>query len=464
VVSVCPNDDCGTPVACPINHVKCGDGLTCVLDIKFCGLRSADCDVGFVQCKTGQCAKTKNDCPTMKLCGAGLLLCPDGACVSDVDGCDDVVSCFDKLPFTCPDGSCRALLVDCPASFACATGEKKCDDNKCRAAGMACPTTATPKCAVSGYVRCPDGTCHNNPILCSTGTTCLKGEKLCSNGQCKKGSEQCPPTKSCLQDKSVLCPDGSCTSTTAQCPTDVTCSIFSPIKCSNGACVELLASCPDSKACPISSPHRCFDGTCANQLADCPTKKSCPMHTPVRCFDGSCAPGASMCAVSKQLVCKVGTVRCPGGECAGSFSECPTHVICNSDNVRCHDGSCRQDCTSLQVQRCEPFQVTCPHGNAGITCVDNIEECPRSTVCPTHMPVKCADATCAYSYEECPKVFTIPLLLSPVSPASLLSPLLSSSFIYSSSALPELPYSNKLHSQGGGCLCLRGLSGRRLGH
>ena len=205
-------------------------------------------------------------------------MCEDGACVAEVTTCwlskhaltAPQQSCVeDETNFLCLNdrSKCTQNLQDCPSSSSCTSSHMvksvdrtvclKSRENIAEEESYVEQNTLTPnQCYLSNQYRCPDsGLCSSFP--------CLEWS------QCKESSE-------------VKCWDGTCVSDTVLCRNNATgCPVYSPFRCNfTGNCVANLTECER-------------DATIRPRLtALCQQKFNLTVSCP---FDGSCAASASEC-------------------------------------------------------------------------------------------------------------------------------------------------------------------------
>jgi len=398
--------DCPAPVVCTPGFVACSDGHSCAREYSQCPsyISPAQCPPGTFRCPSGSCTPRIEDCPTPMSCPTGQVVClADGSCAESADKCPDQYQCYAPTPFRCADGSCRKAADGCPAKVTCPSGWVRCENGQCAASTSDCLNPIP--CDLS-MVRCGNGACVRNKLFCPSEATCptsgnVTEPVLCPDGSCAKSSAYCVNPRVC-QRGTVVCPDGACATSKDQCRTTITCPPATPTLCADGVtCVADASTCTAPIRCPNLTPMRCPDGSCRGSLDDCPSGSACPAELSVRCADGSCVLSSQQC-VEVPPCSGDKPIRCPGGECVASRALCPTHVTCPFNSTMCFDGSCRKDCSEAKSYPCASGQVKCPSASAGVLCVNTIDQCPSSFICPPSAPVRCLDTSCAASIRLCP--------------------------------------------------------------
>jgi len=405
--------DCPSLRVCPPGYYACPDSLSCARDGDNCLALAAPACVSPTpyKCTSGLCVSDAANCPTAPTCPSSEpYLCSDGSCSSSINLCPSEFLCYEPTPVRCQTGACRARLEDCPSQVSCGVGQVLCASGACADILEACPA---PVACSDTQVRCPDGSCNYNLLLCASPPSCpLDTPVLCPNLHCVASAEQCQGADVCSTNSSSLidprvyrCPNGQCAKAPEFCSPGVTCPVEFPVFCNN-ECVSSVTACSSlaRPACGGSLPVRCSDGSCRRTTTDCPTQFTCPEGYPVRCAEARCAAASDMCASADLLACQDDFIRCPNGDCARSFAECPTVITCAPTEFRCVDGTCRDDCTSVpedSLVHCRDGLVTCPK-SSGLVCAVSLEECAQSLTCPPTKPVRCYDASCAYTLSECP--------------------------------------------------------------
>jgi fibro-slime domain-containing protein len=402
--------DCPSPRQCPSSLQLCPDGMSCAASIADCFApingRAVCSGTLKYRCADGACAASLEGCTTQLTCKSSSdIVCPDGSCQSSKEQCASVYKCYGSTPFRCSDGSCRASGESCPSSVVCPFGHVRCETGECALTNSACPTPVPniQTCSLD-TVRCPTGECRPNLRLCGSPVSCPSNQPiLCETGECATSQQSCRSPVSCPLHRPTLCAStSSCVSLIQSCPTPASCDDATPVRCADGSCVAASSECLHSVQCPAFAPVRCADGSCTAWQGNCATFHPCASNTPVRCADGKCAVAREDCVAASNLACKVGSIRCPSGSCALSYSLCPTALTCSAGYVRCNDGSCRSSCPSETVITEVCPAVQCPRSFTGVSCASSLAECPLSTPCPADRPVKCIDATCRASQDQCP--------------------------------------------------------------
>ena len=409
--------DCRSQRACPYPLIMCDDMRTCVSNVATCPA-VRQCAPGTYLCPGNVCVSSQFDCPTAVSCltshngtsAPNQVVCSDGSCQPDPSFCPNQYSCYNGM-VRCWDGSCRFSQSDCPSEVTCYPGQIRCEDGSCKSDLSFCNT---PLYCPLGTVRCPEGDCVPNIMLCGTRTSCLSGMIKCPDGSCNLHSWQCSAAPNCIGgNSSFTCPGGSCASSYANCPTIPTCPPATPVRCASGDCAVSLVACLSSsnsgmsQRCPPYAPIHCEDNSCVGSLAMCPTLTTCPANAPVRCPDRRCVAAVSMCVSAAAIACPQNRVRCPSGECAVSFSACPTPIVCSNGETRCQDGTCRYSCSGsanhngVILTDCFNGQVWCPQAAQGTFCANSFAQCPPQLTCPPEKPIRCMDHQCQSSLSDC---------------------------------------------------------------
>eukprot|EP00457_Paulinella_chromatophora_P000006 gb/GEZN01000006.1/.p1 GENE.gb/GEZN01000006.1/~~gb/GEZN01000006.1/.p1 ORF type:complete len:5009 (-),score=356.70 gb/GEZN01000006.1/:1439-15883(-) len=405
-------DNCPSVRQCPPGFVVCSDGVTCARAAgpgPTCP-KSLECPAGLIPCWDGHCRSAVEDCPTTPTCNPpASVLCSDGSCRASRDLCPDQYNCWNPegsaLWFTCPDGSCRSSREGCPSKVTCPIGQLLCESGACVTALVDCPAILA--CELN-QTRCPDGSCRNNLLFCPPEVTCRpEVPVMCPDGQCVNSVTNCATPPVCPDYR---CGDGYCVKNPAFCPTPKTCPREKPVLCQDGGCVIQSSDCDVQQPCPPEAPTRCPDNACRTNILLCPTAIVCPQTTPVKCSDSQCVVAIEACGEAPACT----NTRCPGGECALARDLCPTHLTCPYDTapVRCSDGTCRVSlaaCPTSTVTTCDGGFISCPQASIGVpVCATRLENCPTNMICPPDRQVRCMDASCAPSTADCPPIPTYP--------------------------------------------------------
>ncbi|GAB5372013.1 hypothetical protein AAMO2058_001629400 [Amorphochlora amoebiformis] len=409
------------PISCARSYARCPN------------ITRGICATGLKKCIDGSCVASIEDCPTPVTCPIqGQVRCYGGACRNSSSECPQLYEC-DEISLTstvrCQDGSsCRAESSECPSSTTCPSTFVRCVDGSCAASVSAC----SDKTAVStsdvgssvdtstgsglnytnyAYDSCPsfkvlcsDGSCAANIAFCPVHSTCPPSKPVrCSDGTCQEVISGCGEPQFCPKDE-LLCPDGTCITSSQTCPTSITCTSDFPIRCPDRSCAARETDCQSLPACDLGETQ-CPDGTCRGSLSQCSSQSTCPDKYPIKCPDGSCRASIDICISPSRLLCRNNDVKCPDGSCAPSFLLCPTIITCPSTYSRCLDGTCRLTCDELSSDNdpniCQTNQLQCPQSGIGISCREELYDCPTGIVCPISAPVRCMDGRCKESIDQC---------------------------------------------------------------
>jgi len=392
--------ECPSVRVCPPGLVICDDGISCANSTSFCptfATIDAGCPSGEFACNNGRCVSNWYDCPSYTSCGAGKVVCGDGSCQTDSTLCPSLFKCFGLRNVRCADGSCAKRTEDCPSLVTCAPGLVLCENNKCAVSLSECSAAQT--CPLSSR-RCPDGSCVGDYTLCSTPVTCSPSSPvLCDDGSCHDSGFDCnqvnPELINCDRTFGTplkTCPGGFCADTFAQCPTLTSCPETRPVKCPDGSCQSNSSACNahPRDACPSDFPVVCPDGSCRSSLIQCPSWYKCPTDAPVKCDDGSCVAATTDCSLIDNLMdCPSGYVRCPTIGCSPDFRLCPSVHACPLDSSG-----------SSLLQRC--VDGTCRSSCLGVTynkCPDGLVTCPSPAA---------GYPSCAPRLSDCPTSYRCP--------------------------------------------------------
>eukprot|EP00457_Paulinella_chromatophora_P000013 gb/GEZN01000013.1/.p1 GENE.gb/GEZN01000013.1/~~gb/GEZN01000013.1/.p1 ORF type:complete len:4868 (+),score=291.58 gb/GEZN01000013.1/:91-14694(+) len=404
--------ECPSVRQCPPGFVVCNDGVTCAR-IQGPGPVCPPlltCLQGQIPCWDGHCRSAAEDCPTPVTCADPThVVCSDGSCSPSRAQCPDRYNCFltgAQLGFACPDGSCRSSRDGCPSKVTCPAGQLLCESGACVAELVHCPRTVA---CLLNQTRCPDGSCHHNLLFCPAEVTCKPDVPVrCPDGQCVTSVSNCATPPVCPKFR---CSDGYCVEEYINCPTPKACPIAKPVLCQDGGCVVEATMCSFQQPCPPEAPTRCPDNACRTNILLCPTHIVCPAEKPVKCSDNQCSVALEACGPAPECT----DTRCPGGECAMARDLCPTHVTCPyyAAPVRCLDGTCRTslaECPTYSIEPCHVGYITCPRAGTGIpVCATRLENCPTNMVCPIDRQVRCMDSSCAPSTDDCPSIPVYPV-------------------------------------------------------
>jgi hypothetical protein len=252
--------------SCPVNQpVRCPNSLEC-------RATSADCErfrcpLGKpVFCiDTGLCVATSDTCD--------VPTCPDpskpfrcawGDCVASYDSCRSLSTCDnDRLPYLCPDGSCRIDAADCPFVTACpVTLPFRCPDGQCASSSNACisrrggPTAAALPSRPSSRGASPESASSGSESSASTDHHQLAVRQASSSAGCPEGTTRCA--------------SGECLPTAQQCVSFLGCASPTPHQCPTGLCATSALGC--SLGCG-DGEFRCRDNTCRRVASDCPSHR-----------------------------------------------------------------------------------------------------------------------------------------------------------------------------------------------
>ena len=422
--------------------VRCPD-LFCYSSRKNCSMFMG-CPGSRVLCDDGSCAKTGNDCPSLK-CPIHLpYKCSDGFCVSNLKFCDNnATGCPYNKPLKCADGTCITNLNQCANNntVVCPIGEVNCSDGSCAKSIERCPnalgcSTETPfmcgngLCINPNKTSCPVLNCPaNTPIKCLNGlcaqtiTACssfipledyaqcaadINGNNVpCADGRCVASADLCKPLLPC-DSNSVRCKDNTCRPIQALCPlTTSACPVNKAYRCESGACAQTSLGCPTIMGCPANFPWKCEKtGTCVKENTDCEDtyKKTillggkCKINVPYLCSDGNCYLNSSSCPKKNDCPDVNASNKCIDGSCVANKSHCPKTSACKG--FLCPDFKCVQDSSQCITKNGCP--VSKPFKCADGRCVstpfslygNTSENCVPIVVCPKYRPYLCGDGEC----------------------------------------------------------------------
>ena len=363
-------EECPTRITCPKpGMIICSD-KTCVNSELECRI-PANCErIGLILCSDQSCKKRLEDCPKSIVCPENYALCEDGSCkISCVDSKQQqqtsrILVKMDRLLI---QNKTKLLGPETKFGIQCPGGEKAHDF-------YSCSTTET--CPLNS-VQCPDFSCAASLSECVV-RICKPGEFHCKDGKCVKSKSHC----------STLC----------SCPDEL------PVKCSDKSCVEKNEDCSPIIPCPLNQPYKCTGGECRAKSEECPTLISCPAELPIKCCDGSCKTARYHCLdVAQQRKCIGNQAICPDGSCALSKQLCSTTQSCLPNQVRCWDNSCENSLD--KCQKIDYDQQVCPSNTPlkcpGGTCSSSLSNCPTQIICPITSPIKCDDGNCRESISQC---------------------------------------------------------------
>jgi len=201
----CP-DDCNAPGECDPGYVTdCADDDCC--PESWIGDGFADCEDQLYGCDLTCYDSDGGDCgPTESCEDQGLLTCPDGTCMANLDDCPEPGECDTGFIADCSgDGDC------CPESWI-GDGFEDCED-QAFGCDLTCYDSDGGDCgpaACPDQVECWDGTCVDDPAdcsdlvctmgeitdcagltVCNEATTYINYDCLFDNGQCQDVSGDC---------------------------------------------------------------------------------------------------------------------------------------------------------------------------------------------------------------------------------------------------------------------------------
>ena len=328
--------------------------------------------------------------------GAGDTSNPElsnGCTVSEKPGC---VGCTcigqvcNELPGCCSESWSQDCADMCAEVGGCG-GEKICGDGVCSTGTencKSCPTDCGQCPATCGDTVCDEGEDCDN---CSG--DCGECEPFCGDFQCN-GEDTC---KTCWEDCGNCppeCGDGECngSETCTSCSED--CGACAP-KCGDSQCngTETCTSCEkDCGKCPATCGDSKCDApgeTCTNCEKDC---GKCP----ATCGDSKCdAPGETCTNCEKD--CGKCPPKCGDAHCDAPTETCTTcKADCGECAPTCGDGTCNgtETCTT-----CSKDCGACPAGKCtgkcGAAATDGTCYCDSQCVTSGDC---CADAcsTCGY--------------------------------------------------------------------
>ncbi len=389
-------DHCSPTLSCPAGHrslgestdcrrccqKKCGDG-DCAPNIEDCGNCPEDCPCpGGTSCVDHQCVDQQQTCSNM----GGNHCSQSGSCPAGFKNLGSSSDCSPCCKQKCGDGMCAPSKEDCAsceADCACPAGEvcvgHRCEDEEL---GKDCErvcTESTPctepcqewdpigqeydftNCGNFGVCDYPTQTCGEmGGDHCGTEATCPRGhaslgktldcnpccEKLCGNGECDQGEEDC-----------TTCPED------CVCPANQVCLAHVCEEVGQGK--ECLTVCTPTQRC--DEPCQEWDPqreeyvftNCENFGVCAFPTKTCGDLGGDHCSDtASCPPGHA--SLGKTLDCNPCCEKlCGNGECdqgeedCGTCPEecgCPAGQVCLANN--CEETGQGKDCLSV----CTPTQ------------------------------------------------------------------------------------------------------------
>lgn len=262
-------------------------------------------------------------------------------------------------------------------------------------------------------IRCPlTNICAESYFLCPQTMSCNSGLTKCNEYTCSIFEEDSCEEKKC---KNVTCWNNICVDKQDECPSYTHCKNSSDIRCADNSCVQNITDCPDYRECPYFIPYRCPNGDCRKRKEDCPQNITCPNEAPYLCNDGSCKVKKLDCGypVSMTSCIDKSMTRCSDGSCTPAKFLCPTLKTCPINMILCFNGLCAntlEECFSQQKKKSgtsclESNKVLCPNSQR---CVNHIDDCPTSVICPLNKSVKCWDGSCRESISKCPEYTACP--------------------------------------------------------
>ena len=123
-------ENCPSQRVCPLGNILCPD-LTCKPSFEDCN-KYTDCKPNQIKCPDLTCVEDQEYCPTTITCGPSQFVCPDGICVDNDTMCLPLQECQDPNPILCPTNSCANEVSNCPKSLTCGTGKSLCPDINCK--------------------------------------------------------------------------------------------------------------------------------------------------------------------------------------------------------------------------------------------------------------------------------------------------------------------------------------------
>ena len=222
-------------------------------------------------------------------------------------------------------------------------------------------------CVPQSYPACVDGQVVTQKACCPVGVVCNYGQigvKLCRDGSCVTGIEDCPDP-ACIPQTYRTCEDGKVVTHQACCPIGVACNYgqLGLKLCPDGTCVTRFEECAPEHECIPQSYRVCEDGVVVTKQACCPVGVACNYgQIGVKiCADGYCVSGLEECPPGPGDECQPQSYRaCENGVVVTKQACCPPGVVCNFGQVGvklCPDGSCvsgNQRCLNLTLQSVAP--------------------------------------------------------------------------------------------------------------
>ena len=389
---------CPTQVICPNNFpIKCEDGN--------CRASKDDC-LPYTYCPDGS-MKSDGTCAdksgTTVTCSAKEpYKCFDGTCRNHPFNCPDYRECPSVTPIRCSSGECVSARVDCPVLKVCASGEVLCPDLSCQESVDKCHRQEG---CPSGRVLCEDGSCLSSETFCRNPGCPAHLPLQCADGFCVSNLALCDLSNGCPYNQPIKCGDGRCTDNATSCPSNLTLSCKNgDVLCPDGSCASHQKKCPLANGCPVESPQKCSNGDCINPRSDRCSVSRCPKATPVKCLNGICVKSKQACSSvynpEPDSQCTNGTLYCADGRCVTSLDQCRPVSGCGKLH-RCGDGSCKMD-----ARKCPLVNNTCPGKNnlrcENGACVSDELDCVLANGCPGRFPNKCPQTgICAANTSQC---------------------------------------------------------------
>ena len=404
---LCDNGKCEYECSerkCPLKKYLCSNGF-CAENSEKCS-SIMYCPQGYIRCENNSCAKNQKECKynegnNLITCPVNKpILCPDYSCVSESTGCNNIKFpiCPPHIPYKCWNNECRKNIKDCPTQISCP--EKYpvlCSDGTCQKANYYCiDKKIKEESSTSNLYRCYNGEERYSLLECPTHTSCGEGIIKCWNGACVNDISECleTPLTQCSNDNSMRCPDGTCRPDFKSCSTISVCPISTPVKCFDNSCRSNILACPKYHSC--GNKVSCPDGTCASSYEFCNTLITCNNNR-FKCFDNSCKERLNDCPIYPQCGDKI---LCPNGECMSNRQNCDFFQPCTGvTSIRCSDNTCSQklsDCNTEISDSCPIGYIQCSNGECKIS-----DTLCKSFSCPSNKPFYCPEGICVHDEKLC---------------------------------------------------------------
>jgi hypothetical protein len=248
---------CNVLYPCPTNNpFRCGNGY-CTKDESSCKNLADLCPLSSpIKCPTGKCVQNIIECSqefNLEICKDNEFFCAtSSSCVSSAASCVGA-----DIAAGTKSGSVRLLSDDNvrnQLSMPVLTGDNSPENG----------------CPVSAPYSCYDGTCRAIREECPLLPACNMMEYRCPNGSCQKDPSKCKDNNVICEQGFNKCEDGLCRK---ECPSYNGCGLATPFQCTNGMCVKNPLECVGYSMCPRNSPFRCMDGNCVAEPNSCPPIK-----------------------------------------------------------------------------------------------------------------------------------------------------------------------------------------------